>query len=41
VPLERVFARGGPPRLVVITCGGSFSSREGYRDNLIVTALPR
>jgi len=40
VPLERVFRRDGPPLLRVITCGGSFSRRDGYRDNVIVTAVP-
>ena len=41
VPLDRVFRRDGPAALAVITCGGSFSRRDGYRDNLIVTAIPR
>ena len=40
VPLDQVFAREGAARLVVITCGGPFSRRTGYRDNLIVTAEP-
>jgi LPXTG-site transpeptidase (sortase) family protein len=41
VPLDRVFRLDGPPELKVITCGGSFSRRSGYRDNVIVTAVPR
>lgn len=41
VPLDRVFRRDGPPELKVITCGGTFDRREGYRDNVIVTAVPR
>ena len=41
VPLDRVFRRDGPPELKVITCGGTFSRRDGYRDNVIVTAVPR
>ena len=41
VPLERMFRREGPATLAVITCGGSFSRRDGYSDNLIVTAVPR
>ena len=41
VPLDRVFRRDGPATLVVITCGGSFERRTGYRDNVVVTARPR
>jgi sortase (surface protein transpeptidase) len=41
VPLDRVFRRDGPHALVAITCGGSFDRREGYSDNVIVTARPR
>jgi LPXTG-site transpeptidase (sortase) family protein len=41
VPLDQVFRRDGPPELKVITCGGTFSRRDGYRDNVIVTASPR
>lgn len=41
VPLDRVFRRDGAPTLALITCGGSFSRRDGYADNLIVTAIPR
>ncbi|QSB17441.1 class F sortase [Natronosporangium hydrolyticum] len=35
------FARDGPPRLTLITCGGRFDreSRE-YHDNVVVTAVP-
>lgn len=41
VPLDRLFARDGPARLVVITCGGPFDpDTRTYRDNLVVTALP-
>lgn len=36
-----LFAFGGPARLVLITCGGSFDSTEkSYRDNVVVTAVP-
>jgi sortase (surface protein transpeptidase) len=36
-----LFAQDGPPRLVVITCGGPFDPvRHRYRDNFIVTATP-
>jgi len=41
VPLDRLFARTGAPRLVVITCGGPFDeSTRSYRDNVVVTAVP-
>ncbi len=41
VPLDRLFDRGGSPRLVLITCGGSFnSSTLGYDDNIAITAVP-
>ncbi|HEX8628405.1 MAG TPA: sortase, partial [Catenuloplanes sp.] len=34
-----LFARGGPPRLALITCGGDF--RDGhYERNVIVYAVP-
>ncbi|MCM3884045.1 class F sortase [Frankia sp. R82] len=36
-----VFRTDGPPRLALITCGGSFDrTRHSYRDNVIVLALP-
>jgi LPXTG-site transpeptidase (sortase) family protein len=41
VPLDQVFRRDGGHELKVITCGGTFSRRTGYRDNVIVTAVPR
>ena len=35
------FGRGGPSRLVLITCGGTFdSSTRHYRDNVVVVAEP-
>jgi LPXTG-site transpeptidase (sortase) family protein len=40
VPLDQVFRRDGRHELKVITCGGTFSRRTGYRDNVIVTAVP-
>jgi hypothetical protein len=37
-----IFSRSGPRRLVLVTCGGPFDAKLGhYRDNIIVTALPR
>jgi hypothetical protein len=36
-----VFAAGGPPRLVLITCGGAFDRRtRHYADNVVVFAEP-
>lgn len=41
LPTERLFARDGPPRLVLITCGGPFLPQlSSYRDNLVVVAEP-
>ena len=38
----RLFSRGGPERLRVITCGGAFDPEAGgYQQNLVVTATPR
>jgi Sortase domain len=37
-----IYSRTGRRRLVLVTCGGPFNTANGhYRDNLIVTALPR
>ena len=36
-----IYTRGGPARLVLVTCGGPFDNKAGhYRDNIIVTAVP-
>ena len=36
-----LFARGGPPRLALITCGGPFDPATGhYLDNVVVVAAP-
>jgi hypothetical protein len=41
IPLGRYFARDGPLRLTLITCGGPFNAAtRHYRDNVVVTALP-
>jgi hypothetical protein len=41
LPVAEVFARSGPPTLVLITCGGSFdASVHHYRSNVVVTAVP-
>lgn len=36
-----LFTRAGPPRLVVISCGGSFDrAKRSYRENVVVVAEP-
>ena len=36
-----LFSRAGPPRLVLITCGGAFDEASGhYLDNVVVVATP-
>ncbi|HYH26047.1 MAG TPA: sortase [Blastococcus sp.] len=41
LPLDAIFAREGPARLVVITCGGPFLPEySSYRDNVVVVAEP-
>lgn len=36
-----VFTRDGPPRLALVTCGGTFDrDTRHYRDNVLVTAHP-
>jgi hypothetical protein len=41
VPLDRLFARTGAPRLTLVTCGGGFREDAGsYLDNVVVTAVP-
>jgi hypothetical protein len=39
LPLDQVFTWVGPPRLVVITCGGEFDrTARSYSDNIVVYA---
>jgi sortase (surface protein transpeptidase) len=41
VPLDRVFARTGQPRITLVTCGGGFREDiRSYTDNIAVTAVP-
>lgn len=41
LPLDRLFARDGPPRLTLVTCGGPFLPEyRSYRDNVVVVAEP-
>lgn len=39
LPLDRVFDRTGAPRLVLVTCGGTWDpERRSYTENVVVTA---
>lgn len=41
LPLDRLFDRSGPARLILITCGGSFNPQvDSFEDNLIVYGTP-
>jgi sortase family protein len=41
LPVDRLFARSGPPRVVLITCGGEFLPEVGgYESNVVVVAEP-
>jgi hypothetical protein len=41
VPLAALFQRTGPPRLVLLTCGGEFLPElRSYADNVVVVAEP-
>ncbi len=41
LPGAAVFARSGPPQLVLITCGGAFdTATRSYADNVLVYAEP-
>lgn len=41
-PAAELYSRTGPRRLVLVTCGGPFDEASGhYRDNVVVTAVPR
>ncbi|THG31004.1 class F sortase [Naasia lichenicola] len=41
LPVAEVFDRQGPPRLMLITCGGAFDRQSlTYADNVILTAVP-
>jgi sortase (surface protein transpeptidase) len=40
-PVDQWFDRSGAPRLVLVTCGGTFRRDIGhYTDNVVVTAEP-
>jgi LPXTG-site transpeptidase (sortase) family protein len=41
LPVERIWATGGPETLVLITCGGAFNPEiHRYADNIVVYAVP-
>lgn len=41
LPLDRIFAKGGQPVLVLITCGGDFNRElRDYSDNVVAFAVP-
>lgn len=41
LPSDEIFARTGPERLTLITCGGPWrASESSYRDNVVVVATP-
>lgn len=41
LPLAELFDREGPPRLVLLTCGGRYDrAAGGYQENVVVIATP-
>ena len=41
LPADQLFARSGPPRLTLITCGGDFDwTSRTHTENVVVTAEP-
>src|SRR4051812_13042673 len=41
LPLAEIFRREGPPRLLLVTCGGTFLPKlRSYEDNVVVVAEP-
>ena len=41
LPAGEVFSRVGPPRLTLVTCGGTFDhGAKGYKENVVVVARP-
>ncbi len=40
LPAEEVFGQDRPERLVIVTCGGSYSSTRGWDSNVVATFRP-
>jgi hypothetical protein len=41
LPIAELFTREGPPRLVLITCGGAFDpATRSYAENIVVVTVP-
>lgn len=41
LPFHEIFAKHGPPRLVLVTCGGDFNpTLRSYESNVVAFALP-
>ncbi|WP_182526535.1 class F sortase [Nocardioides dongkuii] len=40
LPAEKVFGQGGAERLVIVTCGGSYSPDRGWDSNVVATFRP-
>jgi sortase (surface protein transpeptidase) len=41
LPYERLFTQTGPPRVVLVTCGGTYRPETGHWDsNVVVTFVP-
>lgn len=41
LPFDSIFARSGPSKIALITCGGEFDhGARSYEDNIVVTASP-
>jgi len=42
LPVAEIFRSDGPPTLRLVTCGGEFdATAHSYRDNVVVTAVPK
>lgn len=42
LPYQRLFDQGGPARVVLVTCGGTYRPETGHWDsNVVVTFVPR
>jgi len=41
LPYEQIFTQTGPPRVVLVTCGGGYQAGVGYDSNVVVTFTPQ